>query len=112
MNKYQQATTFYNHYVRLSDSKKEEFSRLCNKLLSYNYICASRPKDQDDYYKIVSELDLYVHPELLKNYSFILMKDGQEILPDEIIEEGGEGYIIFDHIDEDDEFEIIIKESA
>ena len=40
------------------------------------------------------------------------MKDGQEILPDEIIEEGGEGYIIFDHIDEDDEFEIIIKESA
>lgn len=58
------------------------------------------------------ELDLYVHPELLKNYSFILMKDGQEILPDEIIEEGGEGYIIFDHIDEDDEFEIIIKESA
>lgn len=28
------------------------------------------------------------------------------------IEEGGEGYIIFDHIDEDDEFEIIIKESA
>ena len=68
MNKYQQATTFYNHYVRLSDSKKEEFSRLCNKLLSYNYICASRPKDQDDYYKIVSELDLYVQYFALMDY--------------------------------------------
>ena len=68
MNKYQQATTFYHHYVRLSDSKKEEFSRLCNKLLSYNYICASRPKDQDDYYKIVSELDLYVQYFALMDY--------------------------------------------
>ena len=68
MNKYQQATTFYNHYVRLSDSKKEEFSRLCNKILSYNYICASRPQDQDDYYKIVSELDLYVQYFALMDY--------------------------------------------
>lgn len=68
MNKYQQATAFYNHYVRISDSKKEEFSRLCNKLLSYNYICASRPKDQDDYYKIISELDLYVQYFALMDY--------------------------------------------
>ena len=68
MNKYQQATAFYNHYVHISDSKKEEFSRLCNKLLSYNYICASRPKDQDDYYKIISELDLYVQYFALMDY--------------------------------------------
>ena len=31
MDKYQQATIFYNKYVRLNDSKKEEFSRLTNK---------------------------------------------------------------------------------
>lgn len=68
MNKYQQATAFYNHYVHISDSKKEEFSRLCNKLLSYNYICASRPKDHDDYYKIISELDLYVQYFALMDY--------------------------------------------
>ncbi len=59
MNKSQQATTFYNRYGRLSDQKKEEFSRLCNKLLSYNYLCAARAKDQEDYYKIFSELELY-----------------------------------------------------
>lgn len=68
MNKYQQATVFYNKYVRLSDSKKEEFSRLTNKLLSYNYLCASCPKDSEDYYKIISELDLYINYFALMDY--------------------------------------------
>lgn len=68
MNKYQQATNFYNRFVRLSDAKKEEFSRLTNKLLSYNYLCASRPKDRDDYYSIISELDLYVSYFSLMDY--------------------------------------------
>ncbi|MCI9131613.1 DUF4194 domain-containing protein [Thomasclavelia cocleata] len=68
MDKYQQATIFYNKYVRLSDSKKEEFSRLTNKLLSYNYICASRPRDLDDYYKIIADLDLYVSYFALMDY--------------------------------------------
>lgn len=68
MNKSQQATTFYNCYVRLSDQKKEEFSRLCNKLLSYNYLCAARAKDQEDYYKIVSELELYISYFALMDY--------------------------------------------
>ncbi|WP_279166891.1 DUF4194 domain-containing protein [Thomasclavelia cocleata] len=68
MDKYQQATIFYNKYVRLNDSKKEEFSRLTNKLLSYNYICASRPRDLDDYYKIIADLDLYVSYFALMDY--------------------------------------------
>ena len=59
MDKYQQATIFYNKYVRLSDSKK---------LLSYNYICASRPRDLDDYYKIIADLDLYVSYFALMDY--------------------------------------------
>lgn len=68
MNKYQQATNFYNKFVRLSDAKKEDFSRLTNKLLSYNYICASRPKDRDDYYNIVSDFDLYASYFSLMDY--------------------------------------------
>lgn len=68
MNKYQQATSFYNKFIRLSDQKKEEFSRLCNKLLSYNYICATKPKDQEDYYKIIGELELYVDYFALMDY--------------------------------------------
>ena len=48
--------------------RKKSFHVCVNKLLSYNYICASRPKDQDDYYKIVSELDLYVQYFALMDY--------------------------------------------
>ncbi|MGN1181718.1 MAG: DUF4194 domain-containing protein [Faecalibacillus sp.] len=68
MNKYQNATSFYNKFVRLSDQKKEEFSRLCNKLLSYNYICAARKRDEEDYYKIVGEFELYVSYFSLMDY--------------------------------------------
>lgn len=68
MDKYQQATTFYNKYIRLNDSKKEEFSRLTNKLLSYNYICASRPRDLDDYYKIIADFELYASYFALMDY--------------------------------------------
>ena len=68
MDKYQQATTFYNEYIRLNDSKKEEFSRLTNKLLSYNYICASRPRDLDDYYKIIADFELYASYFALMDY--------------------------------------------
>lgn len=50
MDKYQSATRFYNKYVKLSDSKKEEFSRITNKLLSVNYLCAAKERDKDDYY--------------------------------------------------------------
>ena len=68
MDKYQQATTFYNKYIRLNDSKKEEFSRLTNKLLSYNYICASRPRDLEDYYKIIADFELYASYFALMDY--------------------------------------------
>ena len=68
MDKYQQATTFYNKYIRLNDSKKEEFSRLTNKLLSYNYICASRSRDLDDYYKIIADFELYASYFALMDY--------------------------------------------
>ena len=37
-------------------------------ILSYNYICASRPRDLDDYYKIIADLDLYVSYFALMDY--------------------------------------------
>ena len=57
-----------------------------------------------------NELTLFVHPSLLQFYSFLIIKDNQEIMPDEIIEEGGEGYIIFHSVKEEDVFELIIKQ--
>lgn len=57
-----------------------------------------------------NELTLFVHPSLLQSYSFLIIKDNQKIMPDEIIEEGGEGYIIFHNVKEEDVFELIIKQ--
>ncbi|WP_294581890.1 DUF4194 domain-containing protein [uncultured Thomasclavelia sp.] len=68
MDKYRIATNFYNQFIRLTDAKKEEFSRLTNKLLSVNYLCASRPRDREDYYKIVADLDVYINYFLLMDY--------------------------------------------
>lgn len=69
MDKYQSATRFYNKYVKLSDSKKEEFSRITNKLLSVNYLCAAKEKDKDDYYYIVANLELFTAYFELMDYS-------------------------------------------
>ena len=68
MDKYRIATNFYNQFIRLTDAKKEEFSRLTNKLLSVNYLCASRPRNREDYYKIVADLDVYINYFLLMDY--------------------------------------------
>ena len=68
MYKYRIATNFYNQFIRLTDAKKEEFSRLTNKLLSVNYLCASRPRNREDYYKIVADLDVYINYFLLMDY--------------------------------------------
>lgn len=69
MDKYQSATRFYNKYVKLSDAKKEEFSRIVNKLLSVNYLCAARERDKDDYYYIVANLELFSAYFELMDYS-------------------------------------------
>jgi hypothetical protein len=53
------ATIFYQEYIKLTDVKKDEFSRLTNKLLSCNYMTASSLLDKDDYYKIISDFQLF-----------------------------------------------------
>ena len=68
MDKYRVATSFYNQFIQLTDTKKEEFSRLTNKLLSVNYLCANRPRDREDYYKVVADLDVYINYFLLMDY--------------------------------------------
>jgi hypothetical protein len=44
---------YYKDYIALTDTKKKTFSRLCNKLLSDNFIYASKPDDKNDYYEIL-----------------------------------------------------------
>ena len=41
-------------YIELTDTRKNTFSRLCNKLLNDNFIYAYRQEDRNDYYEILS----------------------------------------------------------
>ncbi len=41
-------------YIGLTDTRKNTFSRLCNKLLNENFIYANRQEDKNDYYEILS----------------------------------------------------------
>lgn len=67
MNKSEAINTFYKNYNNLSDNKRNTFSNLVNKLLSVNYMCSS--KNKDDYYSIVGDLDLYTSYFALMDYT-------------------------------------------
>lgn len=47
------AEEYANEYLLLTDTKKNTFARLCNKLLNDNFIYASRQDDYNDYYSIL-----------------------------------------------------------
>jgi len=53
---------FFQSYQQLSDIKKNNFSRLCNKLLNENYIYGNKAEDRSDYYEIL-EME-----SLIRNY--------------------------------------------
>ena len=49
-------------YIELTDTRKNTFSRLCNKLLNDNFIYAYRQEDRNDYYEILNM------KKLIENY--------------------------------------------
>lgn len=60
---------YYKGYINLTDTKKKTFSRLCNKLLSENFIYASKTDDRNDYYEILSM------KSLIENFFFMMDYD-------------------------------------
>ena len=49
---------YSNEYLLLTDTKKNTFARLCNKLLNDNFIYASRQDDYNDYYSVLGMRNL------------------------------------------------------
>ena len=49
---------YSEEYLLLTDTKKNTFSRLCNKLLNDNFIYASKQEDYNDYYSVLGMRDL------------------------------------------------------
>ena len=49
---------FSKEYLLLNDTKKNNFARLCNKLLNENFIYASKQEDYNDYYGVLGMRNL------------------------------------------------------
>lgn len=47
------ATKFNDIYQTMSDTKKDLFAKLCDKLLGYNFVYGQLPEDKNDYYYIL-----------------------------------------------------------
>ena len=68
---------YYKGYINLTDTKKKTFSRLCNKLLSENFIYASKTDDRNDYYEILSmkslieNLDIYAPLDVSTDCTYV-----------------------------------------
>ena len=59
MDKQERIKQFSFQYARLTETEKNEFTRLANRLLSINYLCAKRESDHEDYYAVLSRISLY-----------------------------------------------------
>lgn len=59
-------------YPRLTESEKDNFSKIANKLLSVNYICGFKDKDKNDYYFIDRHYELFECYLSLLDYEFAM----------------------------------------
>lgn len=53
-------------YFDMSNNQKENFTRITNRLLSVNYLCGGKKKDNNDFY-FISE-----HESLFRNFLFLI----------------------------------------
>ena len=74
MNKNELMKNMSQAYLLLSEKKKEEFSRILNRLLAVNYLCGGRKKDREDYYFISENEQLFKDFLMMLDYDFHLYK--------------------------------------
>jgi hypothetical protein len=71
MNKYNISTDFYNRFVKLTEAQKENFSRICNRILNANFIMKRKAADNSDYYFIIEHFTIFQSYFALMDYSLI-----------------------------------------
>ena len=74
MNKNELMKNMSQAYLLLSKKKKEEFSRILNRLLAVNFICGGRKRDREDYYFISENEQLFKDFLMMLDYDFHLYK--------------------------------------
>ena len=74
MNKNELMKKMSQAYLLLSEKRKEEFSRILNRLLAVNFICGGRKRDREDYYFISENEQLFKDFLMMLDYDFHLYK--------------------------------------
>ena len=85
MNKNELMKNMSQAYLLLSEKRKEEFSRILNRLLAVNFICGGRKRDREDYYFISENEQLYkadrvIYIHNLNNYNHLNLNQMQTIV--------------------------------
>lgn len=84
MNKNEMMKNTSQAYMLLSESQKENFSRIINRLLAVNYLCGGRKKDRNDFYFILGNEQLFKDFLMLLDYRFYLNKADQIVYIDNL----------------------------
>lgn len=72
MDKGKSIERFTRRYTALTETEKNGFSRIANKLLSNSFICESKDNDRSDYYEALQRVSLYQDYFTVLEYEVIL----------------------------------------
>ena len=67
-NKQSAGLTFFNQFQKLTETEKEKFSRICNKILDKNFLIRQKESDKEDYFFVVGHLTLFQNYFMLMDY--------------------------------------------
>lgn len=79
MDKAKNMERFSRRYTSLTETEKNTFSRISNKLLSASFICESKETDRNDYYDALQRISLYQDYFSVIDYEVILHRNEKVI---------------------------------
>jgi len=68
-NKQTIGLNFFNQLQKLTETEKEKFSRICNKILDKNFLIRQKDSDKEDYFFVLGHLTLFQSYFMLMDYA-------------------------------------------
>ena len=68
-NKQNIGAAFFDQFQKMTETEREKFSRICNKILDKNFLIRQKELDREDYFFVVGRLTLFQNYFLLMDYS-------------------------------------------
>jgi hypothetical protein len=68
-NKQSVGLTFFNQFQKLTETEKDRFSRISNKILDKNFLIRQKDADKEDYFFTIGHLTLFNNYFMLMDYT-------------------------------------------